>query len=245
MSLLLVSGILAGTLAGAVPANADEMIDPDETCSITYQLETGANSEPVTAEGGNLEIYQIADIQSGDEGYYYHVLPDFEGAGIDFAQYKGEEGQKAFEENNIDWAGELAAYVTDNSIQPTRTENFDKGSLQIDGLSTGLYLMVQTQEVEGYEKLSPFLLTLPLLSADGEYQYNVDKAALKMVLKTAAKPDNPGSNKKNSSTTTSSSTHTGGKLPQTGQLWWPVPILIAAGVLLIVIGAVRKKRSAN
>lgn len=29
---------------------------------------------------------------------------------------------------------------------------------------------------------------------------------------------------------------TGSKLPQTGQLWWPVPFLAAAGLLLIVIG---------
>lgn len=30
-------------------------------------------------------------------------------------------------------------------------------------------------------------------------------------------------------------------LPQTGQLWWPVPVLIAAGLLLIVIGLVRRR----
>lgn len=31
-------------------------------------------------------------------------------------------------------------------------------------------------------------------------------------------------------------------LPQTGQLWWPVPVLLAAGLLLLVLGKVRKKR---
>lgn len=30
-------------------------------------------------------------------------------------------------------------------------------------------------------------------------------------------------------------------LPQTGQLWWPVPVLITAGLLLIVIGLVRRR----
>ena len=30
-------------------------------------------------------------------------------------------------------------------------------------------------------------------------------------------------------------------LPQTGQLWWPVPALIAAGLLLIVIGLLRRR----
>ena len=31
------------------------------------------------------------------------------------------------------------------------------------------------------------------------------------------------------------------KLPQTGQLWWPVPMLIFAGLLLIVIGLIRRR----
>lgn len=30
-------------------------------------------------------------------------------------------------------------------------------------------------------------------------------------------------------------------LPQTGQLWWPVPMLIAVGMLLVVIGLVRRR----
>lgn len=31
------------------------------------------------------------------------------------------------------------------------------------------------------------------------------------------------------------------KLPQTGQLWWPVPVLIAAGMFLIVVGLIRRR----
>lgn len=32
-------------------------------------------------------------------------------------------------------------------------------------------------------------------------------------------------------------------LPQTGQLWWPVPLLLAGGLLLIVIGLLRRRRT--
>ncbi|WP_124099017.1 Cna B-type domain-containing protein [Ruminococcus sp. Marseille-P6503] len=42
-----------------------------------------------------------------------------------------------------------------------------------------------------------------------------------------------------SDTDTSSKTETssnGGRLPQTGQLWWPVPLLSAAGLILIAVG---------
>ena len=33
------------------------------------------------------------------------------------------------------------------------------------------------------------------------------------------------------------------RLPNTGQLWWPVPILIASGLILLVLGKVRKQSS--
>ena len=33
------------------------------------------------------------------------------------------------------------------------------------------------------------------------------------------------------------------KLPQTGQLWWPVGILLSAGAILLAAGLVMKKRS--
>lgn len=32
------------------------------------------------------------------------------------------------------------------------------------------------------------------------------------------------------------------KLPQTGQLWWPVPLLVSMGLLLIVAGLIRRRR---
>lgn len=34
-------------------------------------------------------------------------------------------------------------------------------------------------------------------------------------------------------------------LPQTGQLWWPVPVLAAAGLILLTLGLISKKRDAN
>ncbi|MDD6685846.1 MAG: Cna B-type domain-containing protein [Lachnospiraceae bacterium] len=36
---------------------------------------------------------------------------------------------------------------------------------------------------------------------------------------------------------------TSGKLPQTGQLWWPVPVLVAAGLLCLLVGFWKKTRN--
>ena len=32
-----------------------------------------------------------------------------------------------------------------------------------------------------------------------------------------------------------------GDLPQTGQLWWPVPILAIAGLILLLVGLIRRR----
>jgi hypothetical protein len=36
-------------------------------------------------------------------------------------------------------------------------------------------------------------------------------------------------------------TNTYSVIPQTGQLWWPVPTLLAAGLLMILIGLLRRR----
>ena len=37
----------------------------------------------------------------------------------------------------------------------------------------------------------------------------------------------------------------GGKLPQTGVLWWPVPMLVCAGMAIFLVGWIRRRRSQN
>ena len=54
----------------------------------------------------------------------------------------------------------------------------------------------------------------------------------------AQQPDGPDSPDGPNPPDGSSNPSDGSALPQTGQLWWPVPLLIAAGVLLLLIGMV-------
>lgn len=56
---------------------------------------------------------------------------------------------------------------------------------------------------------------------------------------TSDHPTEPGSSQGNFSSGTGVSA--GSKLPQTGQLWWPVPMLVCAGLLCLVIGLVRSR----
>lgn len=61
---------------------------------------------------------------------------------------------------------------------------------------------------------------------------------------TPSEPSTPVTTTKpsDSETTTGQSTPpTEERVPQTGQLWWPVPMLVSLGVLLIVVGLIRRK----
>ena len=71
-------------------------------------------------------------------------------------------------------------------------------------------------------------MSVPYLYAD-EYQYHVTSQP-KTDLEREVKPTSPPS-----------SGGGGGKLPQTGQLWWPVPVLACAGLGCIAVGLLRRR----
>ena len=84
----------------------------------------------------------------------------------------------------------------------------------------GLYLISQETAASGYGKLPAFLLTVP---------YN-EKLDVSIASKTALQ-------KESSSGGTGSSGSSGGsKLPQTGQLTWPIPWMAGTGMLLFAFG---------
>lgn len=58
-------------------------------------------------------------------------------------------------------------------------------------------------------------------------------------------PDSPEPGEDNPSEPTvtgGGDSQTGSKLPQTGTLWWPVPVLAALGLIFIVIGLIRRQK---
>jgi hypothetical protein len=71
--------------------------------------------------------------------------------------------------------------------------------------------------------MHPFLVTLPY-NNNGEYLYHVTADAKTQLLDSSSVSDGQ------------SSPPTGDKLPQTGQLYWPIPLLVAAGLAFIVLG---------
>ena len=126
----------------------------------------------------------------------------------------------------------LDRYVDDNNLSPSDHAKIgDDGKAKISGLSLGLYLVKQTKACPGYKLAKPFLVTVPR-KVDGKYVYEVEAY------------DKPELVPTTTPTGTGTPTPTPGRrLPQTGQLWWPVWLLCAAAVVLVLSGALVKKKN--
>lgn len=118
----------------------------------------------------------------------------------------------------------MVEYYNDNIEDLTvLTQSVSKGKATFDGLQTGLYLIFQQEAASGYNNLAPFLVTVPY-TVKGEEIFEVTVESKTELKREPKKP------------TSTTGTSTGNKLPQTGQLTWPVPVLACCGMAFFVIG---------
>ena len=105
------------------------------------------------------------------------------------------------------------------------------GTVSFSDLKVGLYLVMQAGRGSGDSKfeIAPFLVSIPYHNPDGTWNYDVS-AQSKPITITWYPPESPDKPVKPR------------KLPQTGQLWWPVMALGAAGMAFILAGAAMKRR---
>lgn len=213
--------LTALTLYGThITASAHPVPDLTKTGSITVAMRYQDKAVP----GGSLTLYRVGDVDEDGGDYSFVPTGDFKGC------------VAAFDEKNIqspELAKELADYAETKKLSAVGTKTAGKdGNVTFSGLELGLYLLVQETAAPGYGKMSPFLVSVPYLE-DNQYVYDV-KSAPKTDLEREVTP-------------TETAPH-GPTLPQTGQLNWPVPVLVVLGLTLFTIGwALRfgKKRDEN
>lgn len=194
---------------------AEQVPDLDRTGSIRITLTDKKNQKAVT--GGEITLYQVAAAVEKDGSYGYKYVNGYEDCNIPLDNLEDSE-----------LAGKLKKKLPDTARGITQSID-TKGKVEYKDLSTGLYLLVQTKASDGYEGMEAFLVSIPL-NMDGEWDYDVD-ASPKVGTFTAVNPDTPETPK-----TPTEQKRPGGKLPQTGQLDWPIPVLSVTGILLFSIG---------
>ena len=225
---IMLAVILLLALAVIAPKNAMafDTIDMSKTGEISVTIKDSKTGDPVG--GGSLTIYKVADVVV-DNGY------KFDASGTAFKSAGGDYSSDASLDAAL--ASKLADYAKSNSISGTTLSIGSNGVATASDLDLGLYLIVQNKAAKGYGSVKPFLVSVPQRQEDGTYIYKV-VATPKPGTKIDKDPT-PTPTRKPTSTPTPTPHD---KIPQTGQLWWPVFAMAAAGVVCLVIGMAVKRR---
>lgn len=130
--------------------------------------------EEQVVPGGTMTQYRVGDVRENNGDYDFVLAGDFADSGIEITDIQSGA-----------LAAELAGYAAKAELAgDTKTIGSD-GVVLFENLKAGLYLFVQNDAADGYNKVSPFLVSLPMLE-DGKYVYDVEAGP-----KTALKPAEP------------------------------------------------------
>ncbi len=186
---------------------------PDLNRDGTITITMQYENQPIL--NGSLKLIRIGDIEENDGNYGYAWTESFRDCGVSI-----EEIQLASAAKDL----EVYAAKHASGGLVVRIQN---GSVTFKGVNAGLYLVVQEKAATGYNPISPFVIGLPVYE-DEQYRYEVD-ATPKVEIEKEIKPDKP--------------VNPGPKLPQTSMLWWPVPILVAGGLVFYLFGWYLKRKA--
>lgn len=212
-----------------------QTIGTPDNCSIHLQLgyTDSKTNKKVKLTGGEVTVYKVSDAIEDDGNQFFD--PKTTGQFQTLANKTTADGKKIAAIRTIDSteltkqnAALAKILAADLSGKKGTSAKISKGSVTVGGLTPGLYLMVMSKTSPENAKFAPFLFSLP----DPQGNYEITASPKPSVVKKT------GTDKPSGATGSS-----GGKLPQTGQLWWPVPVLLTAGLLLILLGCICRRKA--
>lgn len=198
-------------------------IDLDATGSISLTFKDSGTGAAVP--GGTVALYKVADIASSEAGLSYEYTQAFSACEAELTNLTSS--------TLIDLLTAIAAQDSTNAVVQTIGTD---GVCRFGDLSTGLYLLVQKTTAEGYVAVSPFLVTLPLSDGDNWVYDVVATPKMGTYSSTTTSTSTTSSTSSTSGTGNVMGDGSGNKLPQTGQLNWPIPVLAVSGILLFFLG---------
>ena len=185
-------------------------LDLDRTGEITLTVKDKKGIAPTR---GTIACIQVARVVMENGNLSYELTNGFEKTGLSLEDFiRGDQS-----------ASSLVKAV--EKVLPAgaqkQTCTIRAGKVSFPDLELGLYLIRQEHGFKNHESIQSFLVTLPMNGDEG-WIYEVN-ATPKVGTVSQKPPKSPPS---------------GGysKLPQTGQLNWPVPVLAVAGLVLFSIG---------
>ena len=214
---LVISMVLLCTMS--MMALAHEAVDMTKEGSITLAMREGEAAVP----GGTMTLYRVGAVSEDNGDYCFVLTGDFAACEASLEDITSGEP-----------AADLAAYAGVQKLSGDTLDIDKDGKVTFTGLEVGLYLLLQEKPAEGYRSIEPFLVSVPM-EEQGSYRYDVDASPKVAPEKAPVEPTSP-----------SAPTTPGGPiLPQTGQLNWPIPVLVVLGLGLFAAGWILRKKNDN
>ena len=214
-------------------------VDTGKTdCSISLTLKY-TDKETKTEKnmsGGDLSLYTVATVKE-ENGYSFDISGGKFADSADVADIPGMTSGELETKNGI-IAQALAKNIA--GIEADQKVAVSDGAVKFENLTPGLYLVLQSTASERGVTINPFLVSIP--GEDGNYNIvGAPKKGIEVPVTptppqktptpTPPKPNTPPSGSKK-------------VLPQTGQLWWPIPVLCGFGLALVIGGFALKRKKA-
>ena len=175
-ALLLAVALAAACAAPAFAAATAASIELTRKGSVTVTLRDSESGSAVS--GGKLTLYQVASISRQNGNLSYDYTNSFENCGVSLGDLSESDLARTLDDKRpADSKGETLTVDTD-------------GKAVFSRLPLGLYLVVQSTASTGYEKINPFLVSVPLVEED-TYLYDVDALPKVGTLTPTTPPDVP------------------------------------------------------
>jgi sortase A len=211
----------------------------DTLGQITLTLRDG----DTLVQGGSLELHRVGDLDA-QESLTLN------------ADFAAVTQKRRLDLESPDLAEALADHAESADLPGTVAPVSDQGTVTFSDLEEGVYLVMQADAFGNSGDISPFLVAIPQ-QVDGQPCYDVD-ASPKVQLLSETDPEvspetspetsqeptvSPAASPKPVTSPSPSATSTGNTLPKTGQLNWPIPLLVLLGIAVFLAGKRRERLS--
>lgn len=220
--MLYLVAVVALSLALSMTVHAAPQMDMEQKVSLTIRYDV--DRTPVS--GIEFRLYRVADISTDGK---FTATDDFAGYALSFDALTSD-----------DWtvlAGTLEEDVAKDRLEPAMRGKTDaQGTIFFSDCLQGLYLLVgdkHTLEDCTYTPQS-LLVSLPSMYSDGGWEYEV-----------ISEPKFSSNSEDDQSSSLSSDSSGDDRLPQTGQLQWPIPVMFLLGTGVFLTGYFYRRRVAG
>lgn len=186
-------------------------LDLDRTGSITLTVK---DKDGVAATGGSIACIQVARVRRENGNLIYALTNGFEKTSLSLDAFV--DGT----ESASDLAKKAEKALPARAAKKIR--QISGGKVTFSDLELGLYLIRQQRDFKSHSSIQSFLVTLPMNGSSG-WVYEVSATPKVGTVSRTAPPKTPTGGK-------------GYRLPQTGQLNWPVPVLAVSGLVVFSLG---------